>query len=221
MLRCWLAMGGKEETLRRVHGWKVGGESRDDVLEWWRIGVEGGRVTSLVWYDQGLTRTIPSKIGALSALRHLYLCNSALSGSILLKIGALTSLVELELSCNPLFGVVPSTLSNLTKLEFLDLTENRLTNAPTSNFLDKLVVQNYRSTLWRPQVLLFLNHGIAITKKAPGHPREAHLSSTRASRPPPLLRLPHTLRGRHGPHPVLPQPARLRRGEKVGMASAV
>ena len=52
VLRCWLAMGGEEDVLRRRYydgGWKRRDEPSDDVSEWCGVVVEGGRVTKLNW----------------------------------------------------------------------------------------------------------------------------------------------------------------------------
>ena len=121
--------------------------------------VEGGRVTELVWGDKELTGTIPSEIGALSALRGLNFYGNELSVSIPPTIGALTSVEHLDLSSNPLSGVVPSTLSNLpTNLErkwLYDAKLAKLSNVSTSNLYDRRVVQDYLSTLWLPQALRF------------------------------------------------------------------
>ena len=48
-------------------------EPSDDVSEWLEVMVEGGQVTKLLWQGQGLSGTIPAEIGALSALRFLFL----------------------------------------------------------------------------------------------------------------------------------------------------
>ena len=118
----------------------------------------------LDWDYEGLSGTIPAEIGAHSVIRHLFSDHNELSGSIPPTIGALTNLKSLDLNRSHLSGVVPSTLSNLTNLEYMDLTEKCLTNSQTKYLGSKPRVQDYLSTLWRRQALLFLNHGIAITK---------------------------------------------------------
>ena len=48
LLRCWLAMGGKEDVLRRkyidydANEYKMRDEPSDDVSEWYMVKVEGG-----------------------------------------------------------------------------------------------------------------------------------------------------------------------------------
>ena len=119
VLRCWLAMGGNDDTLRRKrheHAYNMRDEPSDDVSEWWGVTVEGGRVTKNIWSGRGLSCTIPSEIGALSALWLLSLCNNELGGSIPPTTQALTNFTVLNLCHNPLSAVAPSTLSNLTNL---------------------------------------------------------------------------------------------------------
>ena len=75
-MACWLAMGGTDDILRSRYlsfgyygSLEIRGERSDDVSKWYRvkIKVEGGRVRGLKWNVEGLSGTIPSEIGALSA----------------------------------------------------------------------------------------------------------------------------------------------------------
>ena len=70
VLMCWLAMGGKEDVLRRRYynedydededtdqdeeEYLMRDEPSDDVSEWCGVTVEEGRVTKLFWGCQGL-----------------------------------------------------------------------------------------------------------------------------------------------------------------------
>ena len=175
VLRCWLAMGGKEDVLRRRYwnedydydyGYEdeeeclMRDEPSDDVSEWWGVTVEGGRVTKLDWeYINPLSvvekdRVIPAEIGALSALTHLVLRNNRLHGAIPPTIGALSSLTYL----------VPYSFSNLLNLEELHLGGNFLSDNP-GDLDGKREVQEYLSSLFRHPAIRLLNYGIAITKK--------------------------------------------------------
>ena len=146
---CWLAIGAKDDTLRRKYCKiliEMRDEPSDDVSEWRAVAVERGRVTKLRWQIQSLSGTIPAEIGALCALRFLYLYQNKLTGPITPTIGALTNHKSHCLDCNPLSGVVPSTLSNLTNLEDLQIRDNVLTNAPTNyltNLYNRREVQDY------------------------------------------------------------------------------
>ena len=98
VLRCWLAMVGNKDVLRRRYmdgGWKMRDEPSDVVSEWCGVVVWGGRVTMLHWGNKGLTGTIPAEIGSLSALTYLNLSNDRLNGAIPPTIGALSSLERL------------------------------------------------------------------------------------------------------------------------------
>ena len=58
VLRCWLAMGGTDDTLRRVYydeyEYTIRDEPSDDASEWKGVEVEGGRVMELYWNGYGL-----------------------------------------------------------------------------------------------------------------------------------------------------------------------
>mmetsp|Transcript_12453 Transcript_12453/g.25463 ORF Transcript_12453/g.25463 Transcript_12453/m.25463 type:complete len:470 (+) Transcript_12453:235-1644(+) len=192
VLRCWLAMGGKEDTLRRKYFNEdydededtdqdeeeclVRDEPSDEVSEWWGVVVEEGRVTGLEWLEEGLPGTIPSEIGALSALTHLNLNNNKLNGAIPSTIGALSSLTYLDLRHNSLSGTVPYSLSNLTNLKNLSLSINNLSNSLNRVLDTKQEIQEYFIYLWRNPTIQLLNYGMAITKK-----RQDSLSTTTTS----------------------------------------
>ena len=137
VMRCWLALGGKEDTLRRrywdeeTEEYKMRDEPSDDLSKWFGVTVEGGRVTKLDWekYRIGkpLTGTISAEIGALDGLTLLYLDSNQISGHLPLEIGRLTSLIGLSLSSNRLEGPIPAELGALTALTRLHLHKNNFT----------------------------------------------------------------------------------------------
>ena len=49
----WLAMGSKGVLRRNYYegGYKMRDEPSDDVFQWYGVTVDGGRVTTLLWYD--------------------------------------------------------------------------------------------------------------------------------------------------------------------------
>ena len=133
VLRCYLAMGGKEDTLRREYldedvGFEMRDEPSDDVSEWLGVKVEGGRVTKLVWESfmtgEQLTGTIPAEIGALDGLTKLDLFENQICGHLPTEIGRLTSLSYLDLMDNRLEGPLPAELGALTALTQLCLAYN-------------------------------------------------------------------------------------------------
>ena len=135
VLRCWLALGGKEDTLRRRYRdpgeWKMRDEPSDTVSEWFGVTVEGGRVTKLDWQKyrirEPLTGTIPAEIGALDGLIELSLNHNLICGHLPSEIGRLTSLIGLSLSNNCLEGPLPAELGALTALHTLYLEDNNFT----------------------------------------------------------------------------------------------
>ena len=190
VLRCFLAMGGREDVLRGMHydedapacPWKMREELSDDLSEWWGVTVQGGRVVALNWTYHCLTG-IPAEIGALSALTKLDLKHNNLNGAIPPTIGALSSLKVLDLNNNSLSGVVPYSLSNLLNLDELKLRDNDLSDDQNRNFVTQNQTQAYLNSFFRHPTIRLLNYVIAITKK-----RQAFLGrriSPRRATPPP------------------------------------
>ena len=144
VLRCFLAIGGKEDTLRRgywgdIYTLKMRDEPSDNLAEWFGVTVEGGRVTELDWYGtipdwhNPLTGTIPAEIGALDGLTHLRLYGNQICGHLPSEIGRLTSLEHLSIEDNRLEGPLPAELGALTALTFVQLDHNNFTGEiPTS-----------------------------------------------------------------------------------------
>ncbi len=76
-----------------------------------------------------LTGTIPTELGNLTKLQHLFLRGNHLSGDIPPDIGNLKALRELWLGGNELTGVIPSEIGELTNLQVLSIRANRLGGA--------------------------------------------------------------------------------------------
>ena len=187
VLRCWLAMGGEDDKLRRryyVGEWRMRDEPSDDASEWYGVVVAGGRVKGLEWVIKDLTGTIPTEIGALSALTYLFLDRNELSGAIPPTIGALSSLTSLDLSNNSLSGVVPYSFSNLLNLEYLGLSDNNFSSG-SDDLNNKREVRDYFNSLWRHPTIRLLNYGIAITKKRQDSLSTTTTTSTTLPPPPP------------------------------------
>ena len=141
-----------------IRTWGAGSASQRLVQNWDGVTVSGGRVTALnlsglegdgdgvsgsiateigdltaltvldLSYNS-LTGAIPTQIGSLTSLTILDLTDNQLSGSIPTQIGSLTSLTELDLSVNRLSGSIPSQLGSLTSVAVLNLSYNGLTGA--------------------------------------------------------------------------------------------
>jgi hypothetical protein len=69
-------------------------------------------LVALVMYDNQLVGTIPSSLGALTALGFLALSTNQLSGTIPSSLGALTALIDLFLNDNQVVGTMPFCKSN-------------------------------------------------------------------------------------------------------------
>ena len=77
--------------------------------------------------SSGLSGTLPSELGVLSDLQHLWLSWNALTGEIPSQLGALHNLWSLVLNGNRLVGPIPVQLGNLANLRSLWLNFNDLT----------------------------------------------------------------------------------------------
>ena len=135
VLRCWFALGDREDTLKRGYReggeWKMREEPSDDVSEWLRVTVERGRVTKLLWSERMIGETVtgitPAEIGALDGLTSLLLTGNQICGPLPSEIGRLTSLTHLFLNNNRLEGPLPAALGALTALAALYLENNNFT----------------------------------------------------------------------------------------------
>ncbi len=96
---------------------------------WSRVTCEGGHVTELWLTLNGLTGSIPSRLGDLSYLEALDMQGNHLTGSIPETLGSLSNLQLLWLTANQLTGSVPSSLGNLSRLTTINLGGNSLTSS--------------------------------------------------------------------------------------------
>ena len=97
------------------------------ISEWASVDTDDdGRVTSLVFQQNGLAGEISPELGNLSSLRELTLLQGGLSGEIPPGLGNLANLRVLQINWNQLSGKIPPELDNLANLEGLDLGNNRL-----------------------------------------------------------------------------------------------
>lgn len=88
-----------------------------------RVGLH---LTHLDLSGNGLSGTLPSSLGSLTALAYKDLSSNALSGSPPAQLGSLTALTTMRLSANVLSGPVPASWSSLTALSYLQLLHSGL-----------------------------------------------------------------------------------------------
>ena len=106
---------------------------QDDPCAWYGVTCSGVQVTQLSLGNNNLSGSIPTEIGNLTGLTHVYLWGNALSGAIPTEIGNLTGLIKLQLDGNALSGPIPSSIGNLTSLTRLALDVNALSGEVPSS----------------------------------------------------------------------------------------
>ena len=104
-------------------------------------------LTHLFLFDNDLGGPIPAELGNLNELVHLGLSGNQLSGPLPVELGNLVSLTSANFQSNLLDGPIPAELANLVNLQDLDLSLNRLTGdvPPELGNLGNLK----RFSLWR------------------------------------------------------------------------
>jgi len=95
---------------------------------WHGITCDPGNTTvlSIDLQGMGLSGTLPSELGNLVNLCHLYLGHNNISGSIPSQLGNLVNLQTLYLEETNLNGSIPPGLGNMVSLQYLDLSLNNL-----------------------------------------------------------------------------------------------
>ena len=102
--------------------------------QWHGVSTNGqGQVTQLSLRDNGLSGSLPAKLGQMDSLQVLSLDRNSLSGSLPVELGDLSNLTRLALNRNSLTGSIPSELGNLSNLSIIGLARNSLSGTlPTS-----------------------------------------------------------------------------------------
>jgi Leucine-rich repeat (LRR) protein len=92
------------------------------------IWCENGRVVHIYWDSLALTGlSLSAAFGSLSALRHLVLFNSGLSGAIPCALTSLSALQYLDVSSNSLSSIAPcTTITNLVRLQYFSASSNAI-----------------------------------------------------------------------------------------------
>ncbi len=124
----YTATGGNNWTDN--HNWDLTRVPTEEELGTWAgVDLSEGWLVKLGLSQNNLTGQLPSELGNLTQLQHLWLEQNSLTGAIPPELGNLTQLQHLWLEQNSLTGAIPPELGNLTQLTWLDLFHNSLTGA--------------------------------------------------------------------------------------------
>ncbi|CAB9497022.1 leucine Rich Repeat [Seminavis robusta] len=93
-------------------------------------------LTKIRLWGNHISGNIPTEIIALTALEDLYLGGNDLVGGIRTELGLMTNLDWLSLWGNIFFGEIPSELGLLTQLTMLDIYNNQLSGHVPGNLCD-------------------------------------------------------------------------------------
>jgi len=121
-------------------------QNNEQMRNWYGVTIEGGHVTKINLYNNGLSGELPEELGNLTYLKELNLSYNYyytgypdytykyLGGTIPSSIGNLKNLQILNLYSNQFSGNIPTTLGNLQNLQYLDLSNNQLTGLIPASF---------------------------------------------------------------------------------------
>lgn len=102
------------------------------IPEWFGFRLQGLQVLDL--RSCAVNGAVPSSLGNLSRLTHLYLNHNNLTGNIASSLGQLTELSVLDLSRNFLTGSIPASFSMMSNLSKLDLSLNYISGTVPAGF---------------------------------------------------------------------------------------
>ncbi|KAI6688845.1 hypothetical protein NL676_025673 [Syzygium grande] len=102
------------------------------IPEWFGFRLQGLQVLDL--RSCAVNGAVPSSLGNLSRLTHLYLNHNNLTGNIASSLGQLTKLSVLDLSRNFLTGSIPASFSMMRNLSILDLSLNYISGTVPAGF---------------------------------------------------------------------------------------
>ena len=101
---------------------------------WGGVICVGGTVTAISLGSTGISGTLPTAIGYITALRQLDMCCNNIQGTLPSEIGYLTSLIYIQLESNSLIGTIPTTIGLITALTLLSLDSNHFTGTVPTSF---------------------------------------------------------------------------------------
>jgi hypothetical protein len=101
------------------------------VCTWAGVTCTDGNVTMLKLIDSKLEGTIPTSLGEVTTLTHLYLASNSFQGTVPDNVANLPKLEVIDLSFNQLNGTLPSLASS--KMQTIELGNNRFTGTLAPN----------------------------------------------------------------------------------------
>jgi Leucine-rich repeat (LRR) protein len=101
------------------------------VCTWKGVTCTDGKVTTLNLIDAKLEGTIPSSLGEVTTLTHLYLASNSFQGTVPTKVANLPNLQVIDLSFNQLNGTLPLLASSA--MQTIELGHNRFTGTLAPN----------------------------------------------------------------------------------------
>ena len=134
--------------------------SDEPLNRWYGVQMDGGRVTGLHLWDNGLNGEIPTEIAKLTELRELWFGDNNVTGEkIPTALSGLKRLVILDLGVNDIRGTIPEWLGDLDDLHELHLDNNQFEGEVPEQLgnlsgLGSLTLQGNRGLLGRlPETL--------------------------------------------------------------------
>jgi len=117
--------------------WTTTWNTAQPISIWYGVTLNtDGCVERLTLPNNNLVGTLPTSIGGLSAIQHIWLYSNQLSGTLPPEIGNLSNLTHLSISNNQLTGSIPASYGNLSNLGFLALKNNQLSGCYDVNLLN-------------------------------------------------------------------------------------
>ncbi|KAK3278103.1 hypothetical protein CYMTET_13942, partial [Cymbomonas tetramitiformis] len=92
--------------------------------------------------SNSLTGTVPTELGELTAMQHMYLNSNSLTGTVPTELGELTAMQNMNLYLNSLTGTVPTELGELTAMQNMRLNSNSLAGTVPTELGELTAMQN-------------------------------------------------------------------------------
>jgi hypothetical protein len=104
-----------------------------DECKWQGVTCNGGRISLLKLYNQGLSGSIPVDVGLLYDMTYFRVYTNGLGGSLPSSIGNWTGLTYINIGSNSLVGSLPFSIGKWTGLKSFYASDNQLVGALPSS----------------------------------------------------------------------------------------